>query len=354
MSKESPAAESKKRINEEKQAFDDLRKNLIERLDALINHDIWADILKKEILAYDDMQRIKNILKVILNYLKNQFNTIASKWILDILANRISIFEGFFNTLKDSIEVNKKDESIKYINMFEDRKTFKEYADIYLLTNAIYIESLVDFLLTLYENLKNQAQQVALMANNELVKKFESATNDLIAEVEDFRRNRNIADNAKTEGIYNNAVKKYRNLEKSYRKRFYWSIGVTLIISIVVLFCKSFFTKEILTNVEFWVLKLSIIAVGITLISYFLKQSSHYQRLADQNYQTQVELQAYPTFMESIPTNEAASVRKELALKYFGREIDGKAHKDMSNLISDQMKSTTEMVKAVATVVKKG
>ncbi|HGF8498890.1 TPA: hypothetical protein ACJB9M_001870, partial [Acinetobacter baumannii] len=88
------------------------------------------------------------------------------------------------------------------------------------------------------------------------------------------------------------------------------------------------------------------------LISYFIKQSSHYQRLADQNYQTQVELQAYPSFMESIPTEEAASVRKELALKYFGREVDGAAHKDMSNLISDQMKSTTEMVKATTEAIK--
>ncbi len=92
--------------------------------------------------------------------------------------------------------------------------------------------------------------------------------------------------------------------------------------------------------------------MGITLISYFLKQSSHYQRLADQNYQTQVELQAYPSFMESIPTEEAASVRKELALKYFGREIDGSTHKDMSNLISDQMKNTTDMVKATTEAIK--
>ena len=100
------------------------------------------------------------------------------------------------------------------------------------------------------------------------------------------------------------------------------------------------------------VLLCPIIALGITLITYFLKQSLHYKRLADQNYQTQVELQAYPSFMESIPTEEAAFVRKELALKYFGREIDGATHKDMSNLISDQMKSTTDMVKATTEAIK--
>ncbi|EPF6052642.1 hypothetical protein L5R14_003768, partial [Acinetobacter baumannii] len=107
-----------------------------------------------------------------------------------------------------------------------------------------------------------------------------------------------------------------------------------------------------LSTTEFWILKASLLIVGITLISYFLKQSAHYQKLADQNYQTHVELRAYPSFMESIPTEEAASVRKELALKYFGREIDGAAHKDISNLISDQMKSTTEIVKATTEAIK--
>lgn len=171
-------------------------------------------------------------------------------------------------------------------------------------------------------------------------------------ELTSFRRLRNIADNAKTEGIYNNAVMKYRDLEKGYRTYFYWAIGLTVTISLATFFAKKLLVPDFLGDIEFWVLKASIIVVGITLITYFLKQSAHYQRLADQNYQTQVELQAYPSFMESIPTEEAASVRKELALKYFGREIDGAAHKDMSNLISDQMKSTTEMVKAATDVLK--
>jgi hypothetical protein len=155
-------------------------------------------------------------------------------------------------------------------------------------------------------------------------------------EVKRFRRIRNIADNAKTEDIYDQAVVKYRSLENDYRRYFFIAIGITVGLSLLGLFFKNWLvTNEYLGNIEFWVLKVSILAVGITLITYFLKQSAHYQRLAEQNYQTQVELQAYPSFMESIPTEEAASVRKELALKYFGREIDGAAHKDMSNLITD-------------------
>lgn len=172
-------------------------------------------------------------------------------------------------------------------------------------------------------------------------------------ELSGFRRLRNIADTALTENIYNKAVEKYNKLETQYRKYFYKGIGVILFLAIILLIFKKFLISWFsLSTIEFWILKVSILLVGVTLVSYFLKQSSHYQHLSDQNYQTQVELQAYPSFMESIPSNEAASVRKELALKYFGRELDGSTHKDMSNLVSDQIKSTTEMVKATTDILK--
>lgn len=179
------------------------------------------------------------------------------------------------------------------------------------------------------------------------------ATIQTEAELTSFRKLRNIADNALTERIYDKAVDRYRKLEVDYRFLFYISIAITLVFSILVFSIKGKLVPSIFSNVEFWAIKLSLLAVGITLITYFLKQSTHYQRLADQNYQTQIELQAYPSFMESIPTDEAASVRKELALKYFGREIDSTAHKEMGNLVMDQMKSTTEMVKATTDAIKK-
>ncbi|MGQ1385802.1 hypothetical protein ACT41S_09215 [Acinetobacter baumannii] len=168
-----------------------------------------------------------------------------------------------------------------------------------------------------------------------------------------FRKNRAERDNAETESIYEQAVERYKKLENKYRKYFYRCIFLVLVLAFTTLLFKGkLITWFALSTTEFWILKASLLIVGITLISYFLKQSAHYQKLADQNYQTHVELRAYPSFMESIPTEEAASVRKELALKYFGREIDGAAHKDISNLISDQMKSTTEIVKATTEAIK--
>lgn len=186
-----------------------------------------------------------------------------------------------------------------------------------------------------------------------LFENFKGKIVEVNKEILGFRRSKNILDNLMTENIYDVAVAKYKKLEKKYRKYFYRSVPIVIIIAILTFLSKKLLTEKFgIDEFSYWVLKISILLLGITLISYFIKQSSHYQRLADQNYQTQVELQAYPSFMESIPTEEAASVRKELALKYFGREIDGAAHKDMSNLISDQMKSTTEMVKATTEAIK--
>ncbi|WP_155757958.1 hypothetical protein [Acinetobacter rudis] len=216
------------------------------------------------------------------------------------------------------------------------------------------------------EELENFSNQLLVLANylstiRDLNLEFNKYTTKLInqsivdvnKELETFKRLRNIADNGLTEGIYNNAVLKYQKFEKKYRKYFYRTVATVLILAFLLLLFKSKVISALqIGDTEFWVLKVSLLVVGVTLISYFVKQSVHYQKLADQNYQTQIELQAYPSFMESIPTNEAASIRKELALKYFGREIDGSTHKDMSNLILDQMKSTTELVKASAEVVK--
>lgn len=238
-------------------------------------------------------------------------------------------------------------ENIKILDYIEDsQKLILRYISSTDNGNAILylIEETSDFI--------ERYLKIQELFQSETINSLESAILDVNSELSNFRRLRSIADTGLTESIYDNAVKEQRKHENNYRLYFYWSIGILLSISIFMFAIKQYLVASILSNVEFWIIKLSIIAVGITLISYFLKQSSHYQRLADQNYQTQVELQAYPSFMESIPTEEAASVRKELALKYFGREIDGAAHKDMSNLIFDQIKSTTDMVKATTEAIK--
>lgn len=188
-----------------------------------------------------------------------------------------------------------------------------------------------------------------------LEKKFSRFTFDAISscitdveqELTKFKRLRGIADTALTEDIYNNATQNFRKQATINKVLF---IGTLLLIAYIATVFE--FPKELTLN--FWMPKITLSLIGITLVTYFLKQSSHYQKLADQSYQTQVELQALPSFISNISNHESAElIRKELALKYFGKEIDGAPHKDLSNLITDQMKSTTELVKATTSMLKK-
>lgn len=328
----------------------DIRIRISKNFQFLTEHPV----LNSTIFIHDDQE-----------FVKNKLQTAEALISIENTGKNIENFLELFNKQLEVIKVD-FDDLLKVSN------TDKESIDIIVSRNNFLREPIdgadekqfviEQRVITLVHRIKHEVVSLIDVAKhfhslyeavNKIIPTFlDDALKQVKEELVSFRRIRNIADNAKTENIYDQAVIKYRGLETDYRWYFYWAIGITVGLSLLGLFSKNWLVANYLGNIEFWVLKVSILAVGITLITYFLKQSSHYQRLADQNYQTQVELQAYPSFMESIPTEEAASVRKELALKYFGREIDGAAHKDMSNLISDQMKSTTEMVKAATDVLK--
>lgn len=316
---------------EQNAQFQKLRNDLIIRLDIISNSKLFLYLDRNE--KYKDISSKFEKIRILLD----DFN----------VSNELSLLvhiDGFVKRLEDIVKtIEVKSEEVSLVHDFWDHDFKLDESQSY------QINEIVNFIYGSFLNF-----QIIKKTFDDLVFDYlKTAANQIDEEIRAFRRTRAISDNAKTENFYDQAVIKYRSLENDYRRYFFIAIGITVGLSLLGLFVKNWLvTNEYLGNIEFWVLKLSILAVGITLITYFLKQSAHYQRLADQNYQTQVELQAYPSFMESIPTEEAASVRKELALKYFGREIDGAAHKDMSNLISDQMKSTTEMVKAATDVLK--
>lgn len=336
---------SRKMFNKEKDSltyserFEDLKKVALDTL------FLFDQALSRYEDVYIDVEKVDET-KIIIMELENSINTeikqVSDYAILSLIDNKLIESSDLLDDyLKLYSEYKAKSESNK-TPLIENRKEEILAKIEEFIINLKSIKSVLSSYLILRENYDK-------VVNGYL----QNATTQLENELTSFRKLRNIADNAKTENIYDKAVERYRKLEVDYRTMFYLSIGITLLFSILVFSLKVQLVPSFFTNIEFWAIKISLLAVGVTLITYFLKQSTHYQRLADQNYQTQIELQAYPSFMESIPTDEAASVRKELALKYFGREIDGSVHKDMGNLIVDQMKSTTEMVKATTDAIKK-
>ena len=180
-------------------------------------------------------------------------------------------------------------------------------------------------------------------------KNITNMLNEAEDELKELKLTKNILKNIKTQDYYEKESKGFFKKSKNYRNVFIALIVVALAVAITSVTAEPRFYMDAF---DYWFLKISYILVSITLITYFLKQSTHYQRLGDQANQTSLEIKAFPSFISGSSKETEAEIRKELALKYFGREIDGAVHKDMSNLISDQMKSTTDMVKAATDVLK--
>lgn len=98
--------------------------------------------------------------------------------------------------------------------------------------------------------------------------------------------------------------------------------------------------------------KILIIAVGITLCTLFLRRSAHAKKLYEKAYQTHVEINAYPIFIKSLKEEDQQEITKELALRYFGKDIDQTQNDKIGDLIQDQFAASTEMIKASAELVK--
>ncbi|MHA3078849.1 hypothetical protein [Acinetobacter sp. ANC 5502] len=333
---------------EKENSFKELRSNLIRDVGRI--KDL---ILNRNVYVYTKERMVLGLLVDIESKINNDFKSLDSKWMLVNLKKYIDNIENKINNFHVILENSTSDVHIAINTEISiDRKKMEEL----LVEDLKFISVLIDQLSSLYNKMEVTQRNLVFEANNKIVEKIENARQELLKEVEDFRKHRHIADNAKTEDIYNTVVKKYRKTEYIYRFLFLLILIGLFIISLIL--WDTDYVNNIIQqptyakSAIFWSVKISTLVAGISLMTYFLKQSAHYQHLADQNYQTQIELQAFPTFMESIPIEEAASIRKELALKYFGRDIDSTPHKDMANLISDQIKNTTEMVKAATDVLK--
>lgn len=107
-----------------------------------------------------------------------------------------------------------------------------------------------------------------------------------------------------------------------------------------------------LNILKFIFFKISIVLVGITLTTYFLKLSVYYQGKFEQAKQTRLELEAFPDYISLVSKETAEELRKELALKYFGKELDKSYNEKIGNLIQDQVSSSVDLVKATAEIIK--
>ncbi|RFF22805.1 hypothetical protein [Acinetobacter sp. JW] len=265
----------------------------------------------------EDFNKLSNNLRSKINeFRQNSYiNYIQSEARGNDLLNAIDEFKDLslstFNNLNEKEFILFLNENISGLLSNASRKDVEKIKqdkvkDLFYLDDVLKAD--YDFYFSEIAGLTSLTQRYSslrLLFDDILFDNFKGKIVEVNKEILGFRRSKNILDNLMTENIYDIAVAKYKKLEKKYRKYFYRSVPIVIIIAILTFLSKKLLTEKFgIDEFSYWVLKISILLLGITLISYFIKQSSHYQRLADQNYQTQVELQAYPSFMESVPTEE--------------------------------------------------
>lgn len=206
------------------------------------------------------------------------------------------------------------------------------------------------------------------------IQKLDYQLDNVTAKLENFI---NSSKNKPAVTLYDNINKHFTSLEEKYRKYFLSSIIITLFLTVTydpllgiggnlesltcsinknLIDCNGVVKSEIFPfnsdSLKYLLYKLSILIVGITLTTYFLRLSNFYQLKQEQAKQTKLELEAFPDYVSGMESSLANELRQELALKYFGKEIDQNQNDKTSDLLQEQLKVGTEFIKASAEIMK--
>lgn len=158
----------------------------------------------------------------------------------------------------------------------------------------------------------------------------------------------------------------YLELHKKYHGEYFINNILFFMTIIAAVFFTLYTTTEISnapqfndykTDRNFWVMfittKVLIATVTLTFGTLFLRRSAHAKKLKEQAYQTHVEINAFPIHVRSLKEEDKHDLIKELALKYFGKELDQTQNDKIGDLMKDQLTAGTELIKASAELVKK-
>jgi hypothetical protein len=310
--------ESKNKIKEIIKGIDTLKNKLISKKDEF---SIPLDEINDFEKLFNELVNILFVLQVSLNNLENPSDTIKSQSLRLVIEN-LKILKGlnnwrdYMNFLRDLIH------NVNMVQAFVSRDIQKE-----------------EFLA--YK--EDTDRIVAALKEREL---------ELIKSIEEVKVVFEQTKNLKIHDYYELAAKENQSKADINRVLFISLIFLSLTIIWFSLVTKGYFG---LNGYDYYFFKVSLVLTSITLITYFLKQSVQYQKIADQCKQTKLELEAFPSYVSNLSNEDplVADLRKELAMKYFGRDVDNKSNDETSNILQDQMKNTTAMVKAAMEVLKK-
>lgn len=327
-----------------------------------------------ERLSNSNSDKIVSLIKEICDYLDNFINAINNQEIKvpdDVLGRTYaevlrSVLEAKMRTLEDIVLTNSE--------LFNNN----EFAQILInellsLRGFFYgpndpkkeetqnrVLKAVQQFLEKFQNI--QLAIISLQNANKLIKdQLEPAIDEVKEKVKDFESVRLALEQRETSSIYLDVHNKYKAEFKSNNLLFFVTLFSGAIIGIYsTLYIEYFYNfimnSRIIMETSYWVVfittKILILTITITLCTLFLRRSAHAKKMYEQAYQTHVEINAFPIHTRELSPDDRKELIKELALKYFGKELDQKQNDKIGDLIQDQFTASTEMIKASAELVK--
>lgn len=187
------------------------------------------------------------------------------------------------------------------------------------------------------KNLKENENQVEI--------KLKQAENDR----QDLSELKNELVGKYAEKVYSRAAEKYFADAEKMTTSLYATIILGAIGSIL-LFIFSPIDLEHLVNPILQ--KIFYASIFTLLVTFFLRRSTNYNRLAFQAQQTSLELEALPFFMRNVDPEKQQEIYTNLAEKYFGKSLDQTQNDKIGDLIQDQAKMSIDIAKATTEMVK--
>lgn len=280
------------------------------------NYSKKIDNLEKKLLS-DNKEKFENEIRIIKDNFKQYLDERKQKYESEIKELRLqvnAICENSDKTLGTIFRSYEKDfkgmESVQFEETRNRSKAFNEFMD--------ELSSIRDGLIDRFDSSYNKIQS-------------------------DWKKIQQI----KTENVYLNAYHKNTARSKNSEKKF---IGVTVLSLMLSLLTIIAFIFRAIDFSQFISIKIMIVVFFGILIAYYLRISTHYRRLADQAEQTHLELLAFPQYAAELGEEKSREIKEQLALKYFGKEIDASGYQKISDVAQEQLKTSSELVKAAASL----
>lgn len=304
-------------------SFENRIKKLIDDINGYTDKILDKDDVRYNEANYEYIDKIR----VYISFLESScldFFSKNKKYLLNQVVGRK--FEDYILDVQNRL--------IAYGNRFDSESVHKVTVSILDLVQAY--ETITEI-----ANKENQANQLI----NELRAQVAKAT-DTVKSVVSAKE---ALESKPTEVIYSEASLRYLEAARNYEWTFYLIFIAAIIVTIVSFIHFPYSTTDI---VDFILYKVLTVSVVITFGTIFLRKASHLRKLHDQAHQTSMELQALPLYLKNVKSDDHSEIYKNLAEKYFGKEIDQTQNDKIGDLLQDQVKISTELIKASAEMVK--